>query len=106
MASADAMLHGSSAETYGIVIAEAICSGLPLIVPSVGGANDLAGTQYAETYNPGDVKDCARAIHALLNKDRSKLSNASIEAAETKVATVSQHFEGLFRLYQELAADS
>ncbi|MDZ7807984.1 MAG: hypothetical protein U5K71_12835 [Gracilimonas sp.] len=30
---ADYFVHGSAAETYGIVVAEAVCSGLPVVVP-------------------------------------------------------------------------
>ena len=41
-ASADLLIHGSGAETYGLVVAEAIASGLPVVVPDVGGAADLA----------------------------------------------------------------
>ena len=37
-ASADVLVHGSAAETYGLVVAEAICSGLPVVVPDRGGA--------------------------------------------------------------------
>src|SRR5690606_38988884 len=33
LASCDYFVHGSSAETYGIVVAEAVCSGLPVLVP-------------------------------------------------------------------------
>ena len=38
-ASSDLLLHGSAAETYGISIAEGICSGLPNVVPEVGGTS-------------------------------------------------------------------
>lgn len=36
MASSDALLHGSSTKTYGFAAAEAICSGLPVVVPGIG----------------------------------------------------------------------
>jgi alpha-1,6-mannosyltransferase len=55
MACADGLLHGSAAETYGLVVAEAICSGVPVIVPDRGGAAALAGPGYAETYAAGDA---------------------------------------------------
>jgi alpha-1,6-mannosyltransferase len=40
VASADALIHGCEAETFGLVAAEAVASGLPLIVPNEGGAAD------------------------------------------------------------------
>ena len=98
-ASADALLHGSSAETYGLVIAEALCSGTPVIVPDIGGAADLAGPGWSETYTPGDVQGCAAAIRRMLARDRTSLRDAATDAATTRIATMGQHFEQLFALY-------
>lgn len=103
LASADAMVHGSAAETYGLVVAEAVCSGLPLIVPDVGGAADLAAPDYAETYPPGDAKACAAAILRLLARDPAALAVGCARAASDKVGTMDDHFRGLFELYQRLA---
>ena len=102
-ASADALLHGSSAETYGLVVAEALCSGTPLIVPNVGGAADLAQPTWAETYDPGDARGCAAAIRRLLARDPSSL-RAAATAGASSIATMDQHFENLFALYRNLAA--
>ena len=41
MASADLLVHGSSAETFGFVAAEALASGLPVIAPDEGAVADL-----------------------------------------------------------------
>ncbi|MFD2497819.1 glycosyltransferase [Rhizorhabdus histidinilytica] len=43
MASADALIHGCEAETYGLAAAEAAASGLPLIVPAEGGRRSAPG---------------------------------------------------------------
>ncbi|MBW2404164.1 MAG: glycosyltransferase, partial [Deltaproteobacteria bacterium] len=102
LASADAMLHGSAAETYGLVVAEAICSGLPVMVPNQGGAADLADPSYSETYAPGDVADCAVAIGALLDRDRDMLVAACARAAQQDVGTMDDHFDQLFELYERL----
>lgn len=98
-ASADALLHGSAAETFGLVVAESICSGTPVIVPNIGGAADLAGAGWAETYAPGDVDGCAEAIHRILSRDRETLRKACLDAASTRIATMDDHFAGLFALY-------
>lgn len=103
-ASADALLHGSAAETFGLVIAESICSGTPVIVPSVGGAADLAAPGWAETYTPGDVDGCALAIERMLSRDRASLRAACVDAGQTRISTMAEHFAGLFEVYaQQLA---
>ena len=102
LASADALLHGSAAETYGLVVAEAMCAGTPLIVPNVGGAADLADPAYAEVYPPGDVDKCAAAIRRLLSREPRRLRVACLEASRT-VRTLDDHFEALFAHYARLA---
>ena len=104
LASADALLHGSAAETYGLVVAEALCAGTPLIVPSVGGAADLADPRFAEVYPPGDVAKCAAAIRRLLSRDPMRLRVACLEAARS-VRTLDDHFVALFAHYQQLSGD-
>jgi alpha-1,6-mannosyltransferase len=106
LASADAMLHGSAAETYGLVIAEALCSGLPIIVPNQGGAADLADPSYAETYAPGDVAGCSAAIEALLDRDRAALVAGCARAAQHEIGTMDDHFHQLFELYERLIEEA
>jgi len=102
LASSDVFLHGSAAETYGLVVAEAMCSGLPLVVPDVGGAADLVDDSFAETYPAGDVDACARAMVKILSRPRELLKNAVAAAAREKVGTMDDHFTNLFALYASL----
>lgn len=101
MASADVLLHGSAAETYGLVVAEAICSGVPVVVPDRGGAAALSGPGYSEGYAAGDAESCSRAILRLLARDRGQLRSAC-SAAARRIGTMDEHFERLFALYGEL----
>ena len=105
MASADALIHGSAAETFGLVLAEALCSGTPLIVPDAGASATFAGPGYAETYRTGDAVDGAGAILRLLAGDRATQSRAALAAANAQVFTVEQHFERLFEIYERIAAE-
>lgn len=105
LASADALVHGSAAETYGFVIAEALCSGTPVVVPNRGGAFDLVSTQCAETYEPGDVDSCVGAIRRLFARDNATLSEACVRHASLNVGTQAEHFERLFALYARLVAE-
>lgn len=102
LASADALLHGCSSETYGLVAAEALYSGVPLIVPDAGGASDLADISYAETYAAGDAAAAAYAILNLLKRNRPDLSARAFAAAETRIGPPEQHFRRLFDLYARM----
>jgi len=102
VASADALLHGSAAETYGLVLAEALCAGTPLIVPDAGGAHDLARLEHSEVYRTGDSAACAAAIRRMLIRDRAGLRDACRAAARTQVWTAARHFEALFAHYARL----
>ena len=105
MASADALIHGSAAETFGLVLAESLCSGTPLIVPDAGASATFAGPGYAETYRAGDAADAAQAILRLLAGDRMTQSRAALAAANAQVFTVEQHFEKLFEIYNRIVAE-
>ena len=102
LSSADYFIHGSAAETYGLVVAEAICSGLPVIVPARGGAGDLAAHDYSETYEPGNAGDLSNAILKMLDRDRTKMVEACAFAAENSIGTMDDHFRMLFQVYENL----
>ncbi|MDE2133790.1 MAG: glycosyltransferase [Alphaproteobacteria bacterium] len=103
VASADALLHCSTAETFGFAVAEALCSGTPVIVPDAGGAGDLAAAGYAETYTPGDPNSAARAILNLLQRDRRLLSGSALEAGQQRIGDIESHFDRLFAVYAQAA---
>jgi len=103
LASADALLHGSSSETFGFAVAEAVCCGLPIVVPNAGGACVFAHEDYAEVYSAGDWRAAARACLQLLERDRGALSRAAAAAAPQLIGTVESHFEKLFTFYEALA---
>jgi alpha-1,6-mannosyltransferase len=97
-ASADALVHGSGAETYGLVVAEAISSGLAVISPDSGGAADLARRGLSRVYATGDAESCAASILDLV----SVLDAGDGRAAFDPPGSSESHFEALFALYQSL----
>ncbi len=105
LASADVMVHGSIAETYGLVIAEAICSGLPVVVPNMGGAFDLAGKDYSEVYQMGNHKACADAVIKISSRDREAIKKAALQKTEKDIGTMDDHFRLLFSTYEELVKE-
>lgn len=101
MASADALIHGSDQEPFGLVALEAVASGLPLIVPDEGGAAEIAQPRYAETYAARDARSCAEAIERMFAREPSILRAASLHAA-AKVRTDRDHAIALVDYYRSL----
>lgn len=95
MASSDALIHGCEAETFSMVAAEAVASGLPIIVPDRGGAADHAlsgsGLHYAAT----DATSAAQAIRIFID--------AGAPRPPPRARSMAQHFDELFALYQACA---
>lgn len=99
LASSDAMIHGSRAETFGLVASEGLATGIPLILPSEGGCTDAADPAWTELYEPGNPMAARDAINRLLNRNPDQLRVAAIGARHTHISTPAQHFEQLFRIY-------
>lgn len=102
LASTDYFIHGSSSETYGIVVAEAVCSGIPIIVPQRGGAGDIASWEYAETYETGNRNSLKQAIINIVSRDREKMAEQCTKVGDQGISTINEHFDLLFETYQKL----
>lgn len=107
LASVDALVHGSTCETFGFLLAECLASGTPIVAPDAGGAADLSEPGWSERYpayaSPEPIAD---ATDRLLSRPRSELSRAALERARS-IPTTEDHFRALFELYAErLAAGS
>ena len=101
MASADALIHGCEAETFGLVAAEAAASGLPLIVPAEGGPADLVLPGCGETFAPADVEAAAAAIDRFLDRDIAHARSVAATATG-RIGSMEQHFENLLDEYAAL----
>lgn len=99
MASADALLHGGSAEPFGLVVAEAISCGLPVVVPDDGGAAELAQAEFGETYRAGDAKSASDAILRLLDRDRAIMERDCARLSSERIHSIDDHFQKLFDFY-------
>lgn len=102
LASADLLVHGGAAETFGLVVAEALASGLPVITPDIGGAADLAHPAFGETYQFGRAEALANAMRRAAARDRAELSLAA-RAGAHRIRTPDEHFAQLFSRYASLA---
>jgi alpha-1,6-mannosyltransferase len=101
MASADLLVHGCARETFGLSVAEAAASGLPVVVPDAGGATESADPSCGELYASDDPDACAAAILRLLARDPDELRARAIEASE-RVPTAAAHFHHVLGVYDVL----
>ena len=103
MASADALVHGCEAETFGMVAAEARASGLPLIVPDTGGAADQVSGGAGLCYRAGDGDSLSQAIHAFVGVGPAAMRHGAARVA-SQTATLDTHFAALSRHYAAIRA--
>jgi len=102
MASADALLHGCEAETFGLVVAEALASGIPVIVPDRGGAFEQLRPGCGLAYAAGNRGDLTRAIRAFV--DVGGWPRIHRRSAKVGPRTMDQHFAELFDIYHAAPA--
>ena len=99
LASADGFVHGSAAETYGLGVAEAICAGLPVVVPDRGGAADLCAADVGVRYRTGDADAAADAMAEVMRRGRTSFTAGLAATADERIVTVAQHFAALWDRY-------
>ncbi|MCT2560196.1 glycosyltransferase [Tsuneonella sp. YG55] len=97
LASADALLHGCEAETFGMVAAEATASGLRVVAPLAGGVSDFARLTPGLGFTPLDAVDASRAILQLPVHGQAAPWTA-------EVRTMAEHLGQLFDHYHDLAS--
>ncbi len=110
LASADVFVHGGAAETFAFVLAEAMASGLPLVVADAGAAKDYYIEGLAETYPAyGTLDEMAASITRALAIPRDIRARMLEEAKAGRLPsgrlpfqTQSQHFDELFALYESM----
>eukprot|EP00262_Sarcandra_glabra_P013305 TRINITY_DN3653_c0_g1_i1.p1 TRINITY_DN3653_c0_g1~~TRINITY_DN3653_c0_g1_i1.p1 ORF type:complete len:497 (-),score=79.12 TRINITY_DN3653_c0_g1_i1:209-1699(-) len=70
-ASGDVFVMPSESETLGLVVLEAMSSGIPVVGVRAGGIPDIIPAEQEEKtgflYNPGDIEDCLTKLEPLLN---------------------------------------
>lgn len=85
-ASADAFVFASTTETLGLVVLEAMASGLPVVATPAGGVAELLrDEQNGLAFAPGDVATCAAQMRRLV-EDRAltcRLREGALTTART-----------------------
>jgi N-acetylglucosaminyl-diphospho-decaprenol L-rhamnosyltransferase len=87
LAAASCLLHCADREPYGMVVAEAVASGRPVVVPDSCGPAEIAEPAYARLYRPGDPQSAARALVEVLGDPEltARMGAAARESAERRL---------------------
>jgi alpha-1,6-mannosyltransferase len=103
MASCDALIHGCEAEVFCTVGGEARASGLPLIMPDLGGGADHARLSEGWIYKSADTASLVDTILDFVAAPREKVRERALFHAQ-HVRTIDEHFADLFAYYETLVS--
>jgi len=81
LASADALVHAGSSETFGLVIIEAMACGRPVVGVRAGAVPELVDERVGELAEPDDAASMAAAIRRLYERDLDALGTAARQRA-------------------------
>jgi alpha-1,6-mannosyltransferase len=77
LASADALVHAGSSETFGLVVVEAMACGRPVVGVRAGAVPELVDEQIGELAAPESAASMAQAIRRLFERDLDALGAAA-----------------------------
>jgi alpha-1,6-mannosyltransferase len=97
IASADALVHAGTRETFGLVILEAMACGRPVVVARAGAFPELVDDSVGALAEPHSASDMAEAIAALYERDLDALGTAARDR-------VLRHFTWNRAFHTQLAA--
>ena len=103
--SADLFVMSSLYEGYGMVIAEAMARGLPIVASTGGAAGDTLADEAGLKVPPGAVEALANSIHRMLSNpsDRKRFSDGSWAAGQ-KLPTWIETAQTIARVVNGVAA--
>jgi alpha-1,6-mannosyltransferase len=101
MASCDAFVHANDAEPFGLIVLEAMASGLPVVGVASGGVAESVDSGVGELARRSTAEDFAEAVEALFARDVAGVGAAARERAATQHGW-DRVFSRLSGVYAEL----
>lgn len=101
LASADALVHAGTKETFGLVVLEAMACGRPVVAARAGAFPELVDDRVGILAEPGSGERMAEAIAALYERDIETLG-ANARARVLRKFTWNRAFQGQMATYAAL----
>ncbi len=101
LASADALVHAGTRETFGLVFLEAMACGRPVVAARAGAVPELVDDQVGVLAEPHSADSLAEAVTALYERDLDALS-ANARARVLRQFTWQKTFQGQMAVYRAL----
>ena len=101
IASADALVHAGTKETFGLVILEAMACGRPVVAARAGAFPELVDESVGQLAEPNSTAGMAEAIAALYQRDLAAVG-ATARARVLRQFTWRRAFNGQFAVYASL----
>ena len=101
MASADALVHAGTKETFGLVVLEAMACGRPVVAARAGAFPELVDESVGMLAEPGSGQRLAEAIAGLYERDIEALG-ANARARVLRKFTWNRAFQGQMASYNAL----
>ncbi len=82
LASCDALIHAGRHETFGMILVEAMASGLPVIAVRSGAVTEIVEDDIGRIARPDDARSLAEAVRSVFAHDRAAMGHRARERAE------------------------
>lgn len=103
LSSAGVVLAPARAEPFGLVVAEAMATGAPVLASDAGAHAEVLGPA-ARLFPAGDVGACADALRELVADDALRASyGRDLHERQRRELRLDDHVQQLIRLYGDLA---
>ncbi len=79
---AQALLHTADREPFGIALAEALASGVPVVAPAAAGPVEIVDESCGRLFPPGDAEAAATALAEVLDRETALAAGARRRAEE------------------------
>ncbi|MCY1404566.1 GDP-mannose-dependent alpha-mannosyltransferase [compost metagenome] len=86
LASADALVHAGDQETFGLVVLEAMASGIPVVVAAAGAFPEIVREECGLLFPPNDSLAMARAVRELFSHDTGQMGRLARQHVEQRYA--------------------